>query len=198
MTPTLSSDRAKFEFTARLLAWVMYPLATVMVLRRPNVGPVPAWLERRIAAWPAWFRARKNRTSAEPFYLTNRSGKPGTRWPPSGCDPRFGNPTRVPRRIVIVGAWIWFAIRRGGRMSDLTVSDPFYFTDAGGVCYLVLDAITRRLVDGRRGATGQRRGVPRVPPGAGQRRHWMTQPQVARALGIAHPQVSRMETGNGW
>jgi hypothetical protein len=56
VTPTLSGDRAKFEFSARLLAWVMYPLATAMVLRRPNVGPVPAWLERRIAAWPAWLR----------------------------------------------------------------------------------------------------------------------------------------------
>jgi hypothetical protein len=54
--PTLSSDRSRFEFSARLLAWVIYPLATVMVLRRPNVGPVPGWIERRIAAWPEWLR----------------------------------------------------------------------------------------------------------------------------------------------
>jgi hypothetical protein len=56
VTPTLASDRAKFEFVARMLAWVMYPLATAMVLRRRNEGDVPAWLERRIADWPAWLR----------------------------------------------------------------------------------------------------------------------------------------------
>ena len=56
VTPTLSSDRAKFEFTARMLAWFIYPLATAMVLRRPNEGWVPVWLERRIAGWPAWLR----------------------------------------------------------------------------------------------------------------------------------------------
>jgi hypothetical protein len=54
--PTIASDRMKFEFVARLLAWVMYPLATIMVLRRPNEGDVPPWLERRIAGWPAWLR----------------------------------------------------------------------------------------------------------------------------------------------
>ena len=47
---------AHLENSARAIALVLYPLATLMVLRRPNVGPVPAWLERRIAAWPAWLR----------------------------------------------------------------------------------------------------------------------------------------------
>jgi hypothetical protein len=56
VTPTLVSDRAKFEVVARLLAWVMYPLATAMVLRRRNEGDVPAWIERRIADWPVWLR----------------------------------------------------------------------------------------------------------------------------------------------
>jgi hypothetical protein len=28
----------------------------VLVLRRKNAGELPAWLERRIVAWPAWLR----------------------------------------------------------------------------------------------------------------------------------------------
>jgi hypothetical protein len=59
VTPTLPSDRAKFEFMARMLAWVIYPLATAMVLRRPNEGAVPAWLEQRVDAWPAWLRGER-------------------------------------------------------------------------------------------------------------------------------------------
>jgi hypothetical protein len=58
VTPTLPGHRERLEFTARVLAWVIYPLATFMVLRRPNEGRAPAWLERRIAAWPAWLRGR--------------------------------------------------------------------------------------------------------------------------------------------
>jgi hypothetical protein len=29
-----------------------------MILQRPNHGPVPAWIERRIAGWPDWLRGR--------------------------------------------------------------------------------------------------------------------------------------------
>jgi hypothetical protein len=56
VSPTLVTDRAKFELTARTLAWIIYPLATAMVLRRPNEGPVPEWVEKRIARLPAWLR----------------------------------------------------------------------------------------------------------------------------------------------
>lgn len=47
----------RFAMASGLLstACIYLPL-TVMVLRRPNTGAVPAWLERRIAAWPAWIR----------------------------------------------------------------------------------------------------------------------------------------------
>jgi hypothetical protein len=34
----------------------LYLPTTIMVLRRPNEGPVPAWLDRRTAHWPAWLR----------------------------------------------------------------------------------------------------------------------------------------------
>ena len=30
--------------------------ATVLVLRHPNVGPAPTWIERIVATWPAWAR----------------------------------------------------------------------------------------------------------------------------------------------
>jgi hypothetical protein len=66
VTPTLPSDRAKFEYVARLLAWVMYPLATAMVLRRRNEGAVPNWLEKRIALWPAWLRGTADSVATYP------------------------------------------------------------------------------------------------------------------------------------
>jgi hypothetical protein len=38
--------------------WAIYLPCVLMVLRRPNEGTVPAWLEKRIAVWPAWLRGR--------------------------------------------------------------------------------------------------------------------------------------------
>jgi hypothetical protein len=42
--------------TGRLSTILIYVPLTVMLLRGPNEGMLPAWLERRIAAWPAWLR----------------------------------------------------------------------------------------------------------------------------------------------
>ena len=39
-----------------LFVLLLYLPAMVMVLRRPNIGPVPQWLEKRIERWPAWMR----------------------------------------------------------------------------------------------------------------------------------------------
>jgi hypothetical protein len=36
----------------------MYLPATLMVLRRPNEGPIPLWLDRAMHRWPAWLRGR--------------------------------------------------------------------------------------------------------------------------------------------
>jgi len=36
----------------------MYLPCLVMVLRRPNDGRIPPWLERTIAQWPSWIRGR--------------------------------------------------------------------------------------------------------------------------------------------
>jgi hypothetical protein len=57
--PRLTTDAAAYDYSARLLALVMIPLATVMVLRRPNEGAVPAWLESRIGTWPIWLRGAR-------------------------------------------------------------------------------------------------------------------------------------------
>jgi hypothetical protein len=36
----------------------VYTPALVMVMRRPNEGPVPSWVERAVAWLPAWIRGR--------------------------------------------------------------------------------------------------------------------------------------------
>jgi hypothetical protein len=36
----------------------MYLPVTLMVLKRPNVGAVPAWVDRRTARWPAVLRGK--------------------------------------------------------------------------------------------------------------------------------------------
>ena len=54
--PDLSYYAAHMENSANAIALILYPLATVMVLRRRNEGSLPQWLEQRTAGWPAWLR----------------------------------------------------------------------------------------------------------------------------------------------
>ena len=49
----------------RIALLLLYLPATLMVLRRPNEGPVPAWLERRIVRWPLSLRGARVRQTAE-------------------------------------------------------------------------------------------------------------------------------------
>lgn len=42
----------------RTMTVLLYLPATLMVLRRPNSGPAPAWVEAHIARWPSWIRGR--------------------------------------------------------------------------------------------------------------------------------------------
>jgi hypothetical protein len=44
--------------TGQLFVLAMYLPVTIMILRRPNEGAAPAWLEQRIATWPACLRGR--------------------------------------------------------------------------------------------------------------------------------------------
>ncbi|PYP77273.1 MAG: hypothetical protein DMD35_15685 [Gemmatimonadetes bacterium] len=42
--------------SGRYYTLLLFLPATIMVMRRPNEGSLPAWLEARIAAWPKWLR----------------------------------------------------------------------------------------------------------------------------------------------
>ena len=53
------------ELSARWSVLLLYIPATLMILRRPNEGPLPAGLERRIARWPRWLRGRATRTTTD-------------------------------------------------------------------------------------------------------------------------------------
>jgi hypothetical protein len=62
IVPPLDFDHriyaAYMENSANGIALVLYPLATLMVLRRPNEGKVPALVERLVERWPARLRGR--------------------------------------------------------------------------------------------------------------------------------------------
>jgi hypothetical protein len=50
------SMAATVELFGTAFVWFMYLPCVAMVLRRPNEGAIPMWLEHRIARWPAWLR----------------------------------------------------------------------------------------------------------------------------------------------
>ena len=45
---------ARLRVMGTAIVWGLYCPSTLMVLARPNEGALPAWIERRIAAWPRW------------------------------------------------------------------------------------------------------------------------------------------------
>ena len=49
--------------TGEMFVLLLYLPATVMVLRRPNTGPAPAWLEKRIVGWPTWLQGTASQNS---------------------------------------------------------------------------------------------------------------------------------------
>jgi hypothetical protein len=51
---------ARMRLFGTALVWAMYIPATVMILRRPNEGAIPRWLERCVARWPESIRGRSN------------------------------------------------------------------------------------------------------------------------------------------
>jgi hypothetical protein len=50
--------RVRYLATGRAMTVGLYLPCLWMILQRPNHGPVPAWIERRIAGWPDWLRGR--------------------------------------------------------------------------------------------------------------------------------------------
>ena len=49
-------ERLSYELVGQAMIWSVYLPCTLMVLRRRNEGPLPDWLERFVARWPAWLR----------------------------------------------------------------------------------------------------------------------------------------------
>ena len=54
--PPVYHERLSYELVGQAMIWSLYLPCTIMVLRRPNEGPLPDWIERRIARWPALLR----------------------------------------------------------------------------------------------------------------------------------------------
>jgi hypothetical protein len=54
--PQVYHEGLSYELVGQAMIWSLYLPCTFLVLRRKNAGRLPAWLERRIAAWPAWLR----------------------------------------------------------------------------------------------------------------------------------------------
>jgi hypothetical protein len=46
----------------QLVTWGMYLPLVAMLLRRPNEGTVPTWLERQVLQWPIWIRGTSGAT----------------------------------------------------------------------------------------------------------------------------------------
>jgi hypothetical protein len=56
--PANYHDDLAYHLVGQAMVWSLYLPCTLLVLRRKNVGELPAWLERRIAGWPAWLRGQ--------------------------------------------------------------------------------------------------------------------------------------------
>jgi hypothetical protein len=52
----LSSYARNMASSAHVIAVVLIPLATLLVLLRPNEGTIPRWLEQRVGHWPTWLK----------------------------------------------------------------------------------------------------------------------------------------------
>jgi hypothetical protein len=56
LLPVTRTPQQYLAVSAPLVVVGMYLPATLMVLRRPNEGRLPTWMERRVAQWPTWLR----------------------------------------------------------------------------------------------------------------------------------------------
>jgi hypothetical protein len=58
MSGPYSADLPRFIVSGRAIGWLLYLPCVAMILRRPNAGSLPAWLEVRLASsrLPTWIR----------------------------------------------------------------------------------------------------------------------------------------------
>jgi len=63
---SLQHETAEYLLVSRpAIVWLMYLPALAMVLRRPNEGEVPAWIERAASRCPLWLRGKPNPPTGE-------------------------------------------------------------------------------------------------------------------------------------
>ena len=56
--PVADTKADTLRYLALVITWTYYLPLLVLVLRRPNVGPTHAWVERFTAKWPAWLQGK--------------------------------------------------------------------------------------------------------------------------------------------
>jgi len=63
LTGPFPSDPQRFIASGRAIGWLMYLPCALMLLRRPNAGPLPSWLERSVSneRIPRWIRGVASR-----------------------------------------------------------------------------------------------------------------------------------------
>lgn len=59
LMPHTGAFAANIDASGRIIVLLLYIPATLMVLRRPNAGPIPSSIEQRIAHWPEWLRGTR-------------------------------------------------------------------------------------------------------------------------------------------
>jgi hypothetical protein len=59
IVPRPVGDIGYYRILSLIIVWAYYLPALVVVLRRPNEGDAPAWVERAISYWPAWLRGQR-------------------------------------------------------------------------------------------------------------------------------------------
>jgi hypothetical protein len=64
-SPPASTWDDRFSTLARQTMWCLYLPTVLMLLRRPNEGVVPRWLEGRLTGFPPWLRGEPPRTANE-------------------------------------------------------------------------------------------------------------------------------------
>lgn len=62
--PVLNDYTVHLYASGTVIVWLFYLPCVLMVLRRQNEGPVPAWLDRRLTILPPWLRGRPHADAA--------------------------------------------------------------------------------------------------------------------------------------
>ena len=90
-------DAERARGVQRIIALGVYLPAAIVVLRHPNVGVVPAWVERAVGRIPAWLRGRPTPLGTTAMVVTSQPEL--VEFPESASDPSHASnpaPAREP------------------------------------------------------------------------------------------------------